>query len=45
MSALTCDRQPVAPARHRSTPQDLNASAPTKRDEADFGPVCSSFIN
>jgi hypothetical protein len=25
--ALTCDRQPVAQARHRSTPQNLNASA------------------
>jgi hypothetical protein len=45
MPALTFDRQPVARARHRSTPQDLNVSAPAKRDEADFGAVCSSFIN
>jgi hypothetical protein len=45
MPALTRDRQLVARARHRNTPQDLNASAPAKRDEADFGPVCSSFIN
>jgi hypothetical protein len=37
MPALICDRQPVARARHRSTPQDLNVSAPAKRDEADFG--------
>jgi hypothetical protein len=33
MPTLTYERQSAAPACHRSTPQDLNASAPAKRDE------------